>query len=102
MSATSVVLGAPAVAASASSTAATAFTVAAMRTAACTCSAVTPSLRTAFSCDSMHMPQPLIADTARHHSSKSARLMPWLAIAFMRSLAGSFPYSSPPARCRKR
>ena len=38
--------------------------------------------------ESMHMPQPLIAETASDHSSKSTFSTPGLAITFMRSCAG--------------
>jgi hypothetical protein len=48
-----------------------------------------PASRSTFSCAVMQRPQALIAETARHHSSKSCREAPGLAITFMRSLAGS-------------
>ncbi len=36
----------------------------------------------------MHMPQPLMAETASDHSSKSTFSTPGLPITFMRSFAG--------------
>lgn len=37
---------------------------------------------------SMHMPQPLMAETASDHSSKSAFSTPGFPMTFMRSFAG--------------
>ena len=48
-----------------------------------------PASRRILSWLSMHTPQPLMADTARHQSSKSALSTPGLPITFMRSRAGS-------------
>ena len=50
----------------------------------------------------MHMPQPLMADTASDHSSKSAFSTPGLPITFIRSCAGMVPYSLFEARWTKR
>jgi len=47
-----------------------------------------PASRKIFSWLSIHTPQPLIADTARHQSSKSALSTPGLPITFIRSRAG--------------
>src|SRR5712671_1326163 len=85
-----------------SSTRATACTVAAMRTALCTASRETPCWRSCRSCEATQVPQPLIADTARASSSKSALAMPGLPMTFMRRRAGSFAYSGSSTRCRKR
>ncbi len=59
-----------------------------MRTAVWICSAVRPASRRIFSWLSMQTPQPLMADTARHQSSKSLLSTPGLPITFMRSRAG--------------
>jgi hypothetical protein len=47
-----------------------------------------PALRSTWSWASIHLPQPLIADTASDHSSKSVLSTPGLAMTFMRSRAG--------------
>src|SRR6188508_504533 len=59
---------------------ATPFSTAAIRTASCTCSFVPPRSRTAFSCERTHVSHPVIADAARHASSKSSLSMPGLPI----------------------
>ncbi len=41
----------------------------------------------------MQAPQPLMADTAVDHSSKSSFSTPGLAMTFIRSLAGRVVYS---------
>ena len=65
--------------------AAIACTTAAIRTAACIDSTPTPALRSSRSCASTHIPQPLIAETASDHSSKSAFHPPASDHAFMRA-----------------
>ena len=61
-----------------------------------------PAFASTASCASMHRPQPLIADTASDHSSKSVFSTPGLAITFIRSFAGSVPYCLFEARWTKR
>ena len=65
-------------------------------------SAGRPPSRSTFSCESMQAPQPLIADTARHQSSKSSFGAPGLAMTFIRNRAGIFVYSVLEARCTAR
>src|SRR5271157_5856596 len=60
---------------SASNTTASACTTEASRIAASTASSLSPFSRTTFSCESTHAEQPLIAETAAHHNSKSAASM---------------------------
>ena len=61
-----------------------------------------PPLVTSATCASMHMPQPLMALTARLISSKSTLSIPGLPMMFMRRLAGIFAYSGSFTRCVKR
>src|SRR5690606_18010851 len=88
--------------AAASSATAADWMMAAKRTAVCTEAVGRPASLSTFSCASMHMPQPLMAETARDHSSKSTLSTPGLPMTFMRSFAGRVPYSLFEARCTKR
>ena len=72
----------------------TACTTAAIFSALCTPCALISCLRRVFSCEAMHMPQPLIADTASEASSNAILSRPELAITFMRKPARSCAYSS--------
>jgi hypothetical protein len=59
-----------------------------MRTAAWTCSAVSPCWQTARSWLSMHMPKPFTAETASDHSSNVALSTLGRAMTFIRRFAG--------------
>ncbi len=48
------------------------------------------------------MPQPLMADTAKDHSSKSTLSTPGLPMTFIRRPARRVPYSWSDSRCRVR
>ncbi len=71
-----------------SSVTATAWITAARRTTFCTSSLDAPFFTTSRSWESMHIPQPLIAETASDHSSKSSGAAPWPVRPFMRRRAG--------------
>src|SRR5690606_37124916 len=70
-----------------------AWTTAPMRRAAWIWTFGVPCLRSSPSWASMQAPQPLMADTAVDHSSKSSLSTPGLPMTFMRSLAGRVVYS---------
>ena len=73
-----------------------------MRAALWIACAATPCFCSVFSCDSMHMPQPLIADAASEASSKSIFSQPGLDSTFMRKPARIVAYSALPTRCVNR
>lgn len=89
-------------AACASRTAAAPWITLAMRTAARIVSSLMPLPRSTFSCDATQVPQPLMAETAVHQSSKSTGSEPCDRMTCIRSRAGIWPYFSFPLRCWKR
>ena len=79
-----------------------AWTTAPIRRAAWTWVAGTPCLRSSLSWASRQAPQPLMAETAVDHNSKSSLSTPGLAMTFMRRRAGMVVYSWFFIRCSDR
>ena len=78
----------------ASNTLARACRTEAIRTTANTFSSANPFSRTTFSCESTHLSQALMAETARQKSSKSTWAIPCVRKTFMRRRAGMVEYFS--------
>ncbi len=62
----------------------------------------TPALRRTPSCESRHWPQPLMAETAKHQSSKSTFSTPGVPMMFIRRPARIVLYSLSESRCSVR